>query len=381
MIKEKLPDGWKEVELGEIIEFQKKSTIKAGEGNAKGKFKFFTSSDKQTKFLDTYKLAGEYLIFATGGHAGIHYCNEKFSTSTDCFVVKAKDNILSKYIYYYLYGKTYLLEEGFKGAGLKHISKEYLKKLKIIYPEDKTTQQKIVSILEKVEQTKQMRAESDELINKFLQAVFLEMFGDPITNEKRFVVKELGDVCNKVADGTHFSPPNSNKGEYKYITAKNIKKHGFDLKNLTFIDEKHHKEIFRRCNPEYGDVLYIKDGVTTGIAMVNTLKEEFSLLSSVALFKLKNQINPHYLSHYLNNSSVYDLIRRSMGGAAITRLTVQKLKRINVLIPSLPLQQKFASIVEKAGAMRATQKSSKQEIENLFNALMQKAFNGELVAK
>jgi len=90
-MKTHLPRNWREVELGEIFVFEKKSTIKAGEGNEYGKYKFFTSSDIQSKFIDKAIFDGEYLIFSTGGQAGIHYCNEKFSTTTDCFVVKVNE--------------------------------------------------------------------------------------------------------------------------------------------------------------------------------------------------------------------------------------------------------------------------------------------------
>ena len=61
-----------------------------------------------------------------------------------------------------------------------------------------------------------------------------------------------------------------------------------------------------------GDVLYIKDGVTTGIAMVNTLDEEFTLLSSVALLKQdRSIIDGHFLCGVLNNDEMYTDIRNN----------------------------------------------------------------------
>jgi len=185
-MKNKLPEGWREVELSDVFNFQKKSNIKAGDNQKEGRYKFFTSSDIQSKFIDRAVFDGEYLIFSTGGSAGVHYCNEKFSTSTDCFVVKVDNKLNSKYIYYYLFTNIHILEAGFKGAGLKHISKEYLKKIKIIYPEKKESQQKIVSILEKAEQAKELRKTADELTKAFLKAVFMEMFGNVVTNNKKW---------------------------------------------------------------------------------------------------------------------------------------------------------------------------------------------------
>ncbi|MBK9640190.1 MAG: restriction endonuclease subunit S [Saprospiraceae bacterium] len=300
---------------------------------------------------------------------------DKMTCNQGCKALVPKyGNVDSLYAYYMLTTKVEEMNRLGSGSTFKEISKSKLELIKIKLP-DLKIQQKIASILEQADAARQKRIEANQLTDQFLQSAFLEMFGDPVRNEKGWEVKELENVCNKVADGTHFSPPNSEVGEFKYITAKNIKKYGFDFSSLTFIDEKHHKEIYRRCNPEYGDVLYIKDGVTTGIAMVNTLKEEFSLLSSVALFKLNNKINSQYLSHYLNSQSVYDSIRRSMGGAAITRLTLEKLKRIKVALPPLPLQQKYANIVERVEQLRVKQRESEKELENLFQSLMQKYFS------
>ena len=107
-----------------------------------------------------------------------------------------------------------------------------------------------------------------------------------------------------------------------------------------------HRPIFERCNPELGDVLYIKDGATTGIAMVNTLEEEFTLLSSVALLKQDRSImNGFFLTALLNNEDMYMDIRNNMGGAAITRLTIAKLNAIKVIVPPIDLQNQFAAFV------------------------------------
>src|SRR5574341_825696 len=82
------------------------------------------SSNFQSKFIDSFDFDGEFLIFGTGGNASIHYSNEKLSTSTDCLVAKINNSsILTKYVHYYLAANMYLLKAGFKGAGLKHISK------------------------------------------------------------------------------------------------------------------------------------------------------------------------------------------------------------------------------------------------------------------
>ena len=93
------------VKLGEIFEYLPKSKFKAGDGKEKGKYKFFTSSNIQNKYIDEFVYDGEYIIFGTGGKASINYCNNKFSTSTDNFVVKVNKAFCAKLIY--LYFKNY----------------------------------------------------------------------------------------------------------------------------------------------------------------------------------------------------------------------------------------------------------------------------------
>ncbi|MFG6054522.1 restriction endonuclease subunit S [Fusobacterium animalis] len=121
------------IKIKDILEFKKKSKIKASEGLKIGKYNFYTSSKEQNKFLDYYEYSNEALIIGTGGNANIHHSYGKFSVSTDCFVLENKANkfFLLEYIYKYLLKNIHIIENGFRGAGLKHISKEYLENIEI----------------------------------------------------------------------------------------------------------------------------------------------------------------------------------------------------------------------------------------------------------
>ena len=87
--------------------------------------------------------------------------------------------------------------------------------------------------------------------------------------------------------------------------------------------------------------------------MVNTLHEEFSLLSSVALLKpCKQKLDSHFLSELLNNDEMYAYVRKGMGGAAITRLTLKKIGDIQIPLPDLALQNSFSSFVQRIDKFR-----------------------------
>ena len=209
-------------------------------------------------------------------------------------------------------------------------------------------QKKIVCVLNQASDLIELRQQQLEKLDELIKARFVELFGDPVSNPMSWEKRTLKEVCIKLNDGTHFSPESYETGQYKYVTAKNIKSSGFDFSNITYVPEEVHRPIYERCNPEIGDVLYIKDGATTGIAMVNTLEEEFTLLSSVALLKQDRSImNGYFLAALLNNEDMYTDIRNNMGGAAITRLTIAKLNAINIIVPPIELQNQFADFVEQ----------------------------------
>ncbi len=296
------------------------------------------------------------------------YCNQGFKN------IVCKNNLFNEFVYYYLKNNIDYLQSLGTGATFKEISKKVVEKIEIPVP-PLSEQQRIVSELDLlssiIEKKKAQLKEYDQLA----QSIFYDMFGDPVTNEKGWEVKKLGDVCEKITDGTHNSPVNTETGDYMYVTAKNIKKDGITLDNITYVSAKVHKTIYERCNPKFGDVLYIKDGITTGVATINTLKEEFSLLSSVALLKPQKCLINHYLKAVLNMPSQYASIRENMGGAAITRLTIAKINQIIIPLPPLPLQQSFALKIEAIEHQKALVQQSITETESLFNSRMDYYFD------
>ena len=251
---------------------------------------------------------------------------------------------------YFVYAVRYKLKEmesKTHGATMKHIVKKDFDNTLIPFP-SLDEQKKIADLLDKASAILLARQQQLQKLDELVKGRFVEMFGSPITNPLSWEKRNLKEVCVKLNDGTHFSPESFDTGEYKYITAKNIKLSGFDFSNITYVSEKVHRPIYERCNPEFEDVLYIKDGATTGIAIVNTLKEEFTLLSSVALLKQDRTImNGYFLAALLNNKDMYLDIRSNMGGAAITRLTIAKLNSIKVIVPPIELQEQFASFVQQ----------------------------------
>ena len=181
----------------------------------------------------------------------------------------------------------------------------------------------------------------------------------------------LGDACELIMDGTHFSPSNTDQGARMYITSKNVRENHLDLGDVSYISEEDHAAIYARCPVKKGDVLYVKDGANTGLAAVNTLDEEFSLLSSVAVLRGKSgQLDNRFLALYLNTSEGRARMLSLISGVAITRLTLSKINQAEMPLPPIALQQTIIAEIEAEQVLVATNRELITRFEKKIQATL-----------
>ena len=287
------------------------------------------------------------------------------------------DSVNSNYLYWCMRQYAKNIESLGSGSTFKEVSKGIVEKFKIPLPPI-AQQRRIACILDKADEIRRKRQEAIKLTEELGRSLFLDMFGDPVTNPNGWELSTLFEVCKKITDGTHHSPPIVEKG-VPYITAKHLKNYNLDFySNPWFVSEEDHQKIYSRCNPEKGDVLYIKDGVTTGMAAINNYDFKFSMLSSLALLKVGQKLTSEYLCDWLNNENVKKSNLTKIAGVAITRLTLKKIKNFQILLPPLYVQQEYIKVRKRISNQNLNHKSALKESENLFNSLLQRAFKGEL---
>ena len=107
----------------------------------------------------------------------------------------------------------------------------------------------------------------------------------------------LGSLLYKLTDGTHKTPKYTSDG-VKFVSVKDISTGKLSLDNTKYISNDEHKELFKRCNPEFGDMLLTKVG-TTGVPAIVDTKEPFSLFVSVALLKYNHDFILDKYFYYL----------------------------------------------------------------------------------
>ena len=283
----------------------------------------------------------------------------------------------SQYVFFYL--KSLKL----KDAGYSRHFK-FLKELEIPIPfKDGETalddQIRIATLLSRVEALIATRKDNLRLLDEFLKSMFLEMFGEPSKYKKNFPINELGEISPKITDGEHGTVKRLDSG-HLYLMARNISRENkIDLSEVSYISETDHKKIYKRCNPEAGDLLLVCVGATIGkVALVPDIGE-FSLARSVALIKLnRNVLEPRFLLHLFNSDFVQRQLLSRSNEAAQAGLYIGQLRKIKIPIPQLEVQHHFAAIVEKAESLKSYYQQNLTELENLYGTLSQKAFKGEL---
>jgi type I restriction enzyme, S subunit len=340
-----LPDNWKTLPFLEAVKDVTGGNSKIKQSDAKtiGVYPVIDQGQQENcGFIDNKDdLCQEELpTILFGDHTKIiKFIDYPFALGADGVkVLSPKAPIDKKFLFYFL--KTLKLPEN---AGYSRHFK-FLKEAVVPIP-PLPEQNRIAAILDKADSLRRKNQQAIQLADQFLRAVFLDMFGDPVTNPKVWNIRSLGEACQKITDGTHHSPPIMETG-VPYITAKHLKKTGLEFyKDPWYISPESHKAIYARCKPEKYDVLYIKDGATTGLAAINEYDFKFSMLSSLALLKPNREIMlPEFLTMFLNHPRSKSMIIANMSGAAITRLTLAKIKDIRLPIPPIAIQQKFGSM-------------------------------------
>lgn len=368
----------KKVKFKTIFDFCSKSKIKASEGLPNGDFPFYTSSQNLSKFINEANFRDtEALIFGTGGLASIHYANTSFSTSTDCFVTKLKNNdFFLKYIYYYLSGNIYILENGFKGAGLKHISKKYMEDIEIPFTSFEQ-QKQIAKTLDKANELMELRKESITKLDALAKSIFIDMFGDPVSNPKDWEIKKLRELTSKIGSG---STPRGGKDSYKeegisLIRSLNIHDNRFKYKDLALIDDLQAKSLANVIVEENDVLLNITGASVCRCAIVPTNVLPARVNQHVAIIRTIENLNPNFLLHLFISSYKLKLLNlASSGGATREALTKENLELLEIIVPPLELQNKFAKVIEKIEEQKTLYTQELEKLQINFDALLQKSF-------
>lgn len=305
---------------------------------------------------------------------------EDIIVSTGFLVLRPKSNADSKYLFHLLKSSNFQNDKDklCTGATQKAINNSNFDKLLIPLP-NLATQQKIAAILD---QASAIIANNRAIVEKYdalTQSLFLEMFGDPMKNEKGWETYLLQDVCSEIIDCPHSTPKKVEYiTEYPCIRTSEIKKSLIDWKNMQYLEREEYLVRTRRLKPVAGDVVYAREG-SYGDAVILPDGYNFSLGQRTMLFRSKKSvINPIFLHRMVVSDYVYHQAKKKNSGSTVGHVNVKDIKQFKIFVPPLSLQNQFAECVQAIEAQKQKAQLELAKSEELFNSLLQRVFKGEL---
>ena len=243
-------------------------------------------------------------------------------------------------------------------------------------------QRRIAAILDQAETLRTQRRAALAQLDSLTQSLFLEMFGDPASNPKRWTCLSVGETAIKFSDGPFGS--NLKSSHYaetgvRVIRLQNIGVGKLIDKDKAFVSEEHFNKLRKHeCLP--GDVLIGTLGEPNLRAFIQppSLARSLNKADCVQLRPNPKIANAAFLCALLNQPAVEEMAHDLMQGQTRVRISMGRLRGLEIPVPPLALQQTFATRIQAIESLKTTHRTALTELDALFASLQQRAFAGEL---
>lgn len=328
------------------------------------------------------------ILFCNIGTIGTSYVVEKqeeFLIAWNLFLLRIdQEQARPNYVRYYL---QYLKDRDYysrllTGGTVKFINKTKFGEIEVPLAEIRE-QMKIESVLVKAEELINKRKEQIKACDELIKSQFIEMFGDPVTNPNGWEIQQCKDIASKIGSG---ATPKGGNASYKetgisLIRSMNVHNNNFVYKDLAYIDDEQANKLSNVVVEESDILLNITGASVARSCIVPKDVLPARVNQHVSIVRCKQGIiQPVFLCHLFTNESYQKLLWSiaTSGGATREAITKQQEEELDLIIPPIELQNRFAQFVQQVDKLKFEMEQSLVELENNFNSLMQRAFKGEL---
>ena len=282
------------------------------------------------------------------------------------------------YLYHFLCSPVFKVwTRASSGANIKNIRVSELAEFQVPLP-SLPEQKRIAAILDKAYAIRRKRRQAIQLADDFLRAVFLDMFGDPVTNPKGWKTACLEELVKVVSGAT---PSKSNDaywaGEFPWVSPKDMK----SVEISSSIDHVN-QVVFERENLKklpVGSVLIVVRGMILAHTVpVGITTTEVAINQDIKAFVSSGRVLPEFLLWFLlsQHANLHSKVTTAAHGTK--RFDMVDLLGLPVFVPDIGAQRKFVSIVGSYKETLAELDWSHKNALQIFNSLSQKAFSGQL---
>lgn len=302
------------------------------------------------------------------------YSNEAIMAFHDKHVV----DILPEYLFYMFKFKNW--DEGSNKAVMgKTLNKATLSDVEIdVCSIEK--QREIVGILNKIMSILENRENEIVLLDNLVKARFVEMFDDPVNNEKGFVKAPMGDYMTVLTDfnsnGSYKTLDNGvtmyDEPNYAWMVRTTDLESG-DMASIKYIDESAYK-LLSKSKIFGGEIIMNKIGSAGKIYLMPQTDMPASLGRNAFMFRYDERINVKFLYHLLTSDYGQNEIQQYVRGAVTKTITKNDVRSVLIIVPAIELQNEFETFVNQVDKSKVAVQKALDETQILFDALMQKYF-------
>lgn len=341
--------------------------------------KFNYISEEAYDRLSSGKIQKNDILFCLRGSVGkfaVIRDDNKGALASSLVILRGNGKVDVEYLKHYLASSlcTKELDNYQNGAAQPNLSANDFKKFLVPLP-PLTEQRRIASILDQSDELRQKRQQSIKKLDQFLQATFIDMFGDPVSNPKGWDSSTLGEQC-EVGSGSTPSRQNASyfEGDIPWVKSTEVD-WGTIIHTSETISIEGKESARLKTYPKGAIILALYgQGITRGKSAL--LGIEATLNQACAALITKNSISNYFVFSYLRFS--YENLRNQARGGNQENLNLNIVKSFPIYLPPKDLQEKWSKIALKIEDQK--QKLYKQlDIQNnLFNSLQNQAFSGNL---
>ena len=280
---------------------------------------------------------------------------------------------------------NFIIDQAHGGVGLKHITKGKLEAIEIPLP-PLPEQKRIAAILDKADAIRRKRQQAIQLADDFLRAVFLDMFGDPVTNPKGWEVKTVTELIRngvilQVQDGNHGNdhPKVSDFSEdgIPFVTANVVRKGKILFEQCYYLDRTWLDKL-RIGFAKPRDVLISHKGSLGFTAVLDDTYEDYIFSPQTTYYRVNEEkLMPEYLKGYFDSGFFQQLFAKEGIQSTRAYLGITRQKELPIMIPTMSEQLEYVQMLSKYEEL-SRKLFEPKDFSGLFSSLSQKAFSGLL---
>lgn len=256
------------------------------------------------------------------------------------------------------------------GANINNIRNEHIENLEIPLPKIEE-QRQIATVLDKVDDLIAKRRAQLDKLDLLVKSRFLEMFGDPVYNSKKWKTTPLNELCHGIGDGLHGTPSYDNNGKYVFINGNNLSGGKILITKATkHISEEEYKRLFIKISRNA--ILISINGTLGKLGFYNG--EKVALGKSVCYCNLDDSIDKLFVYGIMNSDAFAEFMESSATKSTIKNVGLKAIREFRIILPPKELQNQFVSFVEQINESKLLIQQSLDKLETTKKALMQKYF-------